>query len=443
MTSCEKYLGLPMIGGKSKVSTFKELQERITKKVMGWKEKTISKAGRETLIKAVAQAIPTYSMSIFQIPKCVCDDINSILAKYWWGQTRNEKKIHWINWKRLCTPKNRGGMGFRDIHAFNLAMLAKQAWHLVTGSHSLFYRVYKARYFPRCSFMDAKLGHNPSFVWHSLIAARDVLRVGSMWRIGDGQSIKNTSNKWLPHPPLFKPGADTTLKVGDLIHHDSMQWNRPLIQSTFMQSTQNDILRLQLSNTRTRDKLYWKENKAREFTVKTAYQVALRLHREVGVEHSTVGEEKRFWNRIWRMNVPPKVRNFVWRACTDILPTRANLYRRKIPIDPLCSICGQTDETVGHALWECPMARNVWAVAQGRLQKCGIEAQSFYRLVRQLEEKFTGKEMENWATVAWAIWNARNRFCFEEKQSQPKDILQGASTLLRDYQRWNRDLAEP
>ena len=83
MTSCEKYLRLPMVGGKSKVSTFKELQERVTKKVMGWKEKTISKAGRETLIKSMAQAILTYSMSIFQIPRSVCEDINSILAKYW------------------------------------------------------------------------------------------------------------------------------------------------------------------------------------------------------------------------------------------------------------------------------------------------------------------------------------------------------------------------
>ena len=93
MTNCEKYLGLPMVGGKSKVNTFKGLQERITKRVMGWKEKTISKAGREVLIKTVAQAIPTYSMSIFKFPKKGCDDINSVLAKYWWGQTRNEKKI--------------------------------------------------------------------------------------------------------------------------------------------------------------------------------------------------------------------------------------------------------------------------------------------------------------------------------------------------------------
>ena len=127
MENCEKYLGLPMVGGKSNVNTFKDLGEKITRRVMGWKEKYISKAGREILIKTVAQAIPTYTMGMFKIPKALCDTINSTLAKYWWGQTKDEKKIHWINWKELCTPKKKGGMGFRDIQAFNLALLVKQA----------------------------------------------------------------------------------------------------------------------------------------------------------------------------------------------------------------------------------------------------------------------------------------------------------------------------
>ena len=94
MTDCEKYLGLPMARGKSKVNTFKELQERITKRVMGWKEKFISKAGREILIKTIAQAILTYTMSIFKLLKALCDSINSTVAKYWWGQTKHEKKIY-------------------------------------------------------------------------------------------------------------------------------------------------------------------------------------------------------------------------------------------------------------------------------------------------------------------------------------------------------------
>ena len=95
------------------------------------------------------------------------------------------------------------------------------------------------------------------------------------------------------------------------------------------------------------------------------------------------------------MNVPPKVWNFIWRACKDILPTRANLYRRKVPIDLLCSICKLIDETVGHALWECPLAENVWAVARGRLQKCVVTAQSIFLLVRDLEEKFMGRSWKH------------------------------------------------
>ena len=74
-----------MVEGKSKVSTFKELEESIAKRVIGWKEKIISKAGREVLIKTVAQAIPTYSMSIFTFLRKVCEGINSAVAKYWWG----------------------------------------------------------------------------------------------------------------------------------------------------------------------------------------------------------------------------------------------------------------------------------------------------------------------------------------------------------------------
>ena len=175
MTNWERYLRLPMVGGKSKVSTFRELHERVTKRVMGWKEKNISKARREVLIKMMTQAIPTYSISMFKIPDRIYDDINSALAKYWWGQTRDERKIHWIKWSKFCNLKDKGGMDFRDIHAFNLAMLAKQAWRLIQGTHSLFFRVYKANYFPNCPFMEAELGNNPSFMWRSLLETRNLI----------------------------------------------------------------------------------------------------------------------------------------------------------------------------------------------------------------------------------------------------------------------------
>ncbi|XP_075670379.1 putative mitochondrial protein AtMg00310 [Castanea sativa] len=214
MANCEKYLGLPMVCGKSKVNTFKELQKRITKRVMGWKEKLISKVGREILIKTVAQAIPTYSMCLFKLPNAICDKINSLLSNYWWGQT-----IGLIG-KKLCKDKKMGGMGFRGISAFNLAMLAKQAWRLIHNEQSLFYRVYKGRYFPNCSFLMAELGSNSSIVWRSLLAAREVIREGSMWQIGDGRRIGLTTHKWLPNALAFlhepNKGMKETLEPPEL-----------------------------------------------------------------------------------------------------------------------------------------------------------------------------------------------------------------------------------
>ena len=190
---------------------------------MGWKEKFISKARIEIFIKMVAQVIPTYTMGIFKIPKALFDTKNSTLAKYWWGQTKDEKKIHWINWRKLCNPKDRGWMGFRDVQAFNLALLAKQALRLIHNTHSLFFRVYKSRYFPNCSFMDAELGSNPSYIWRSLLAAREIIWEGSRWRVGDGNTFGVTTHKWLSQRAAFLGEQQMGLKVKDLIDSNTMQ----------------------------------------------------------------------------------------------------------------------------------------------------------------------------------------------------------------------------
>lgn len=214
----EQYLGLPMIVGKSKTSTFKGVREKIAKKVIGWKERLISKAGREIFIKTVAQAVSTYMMSIFNIPKQICEDINSLLARYWWGQLRDEQRVHWMSWKRLCNPKKMGGMGFRDLHGFNLALLAKQAWILVQKKDSLFYHIYKARYFPTTTFLNAEMGHNPSYVWRSFLSAKEILLVGSRWQVGNGKTIKILSHKWLPHPPRLNGDIPEDMCMHELIN---------------------------------------------------------------------------------------------------------------------------------------------------------------------------------------------------------------------------------
>lgn len=102
-----------------------------------------------------------------------------------------------MNWEKLFAPKIHRGMGFKDLSAFNLAMLGKQGWKFITEPDSLVSRIFKARYFPSGSYLSAVIGHNPSYVWRSIMHARFVVRGGARWKIGSGASIAILNEPWL------------------------------------------------------------------------------------------------------------------------------------------------------------------------------------------------------------------------------------------------------
>lgn len=133
-------------------------------KLSSWQSKCFSSGGKEVLIKAVAQAVPAYAMSVFKIPQTLCDDIEKAIARFWWGSTGGKRSIHWSSWNRLCQAKTKGGLGFRDLSYFNQALIAKQGWRILHNPDSLMAKILKAKYFKGAGFMDAKLGSNPSFV---------------------------------------------------------------------------------------------------------------------------------------------------------------------------------------------------------------------------------------------------------------------------------------
>ena len=195
-----------------------------------------------------------------------------------------------------------------------------------------------------------------------------------------------------------------------------------------------EILSIPLQSNPTRDVLVWNENKSHSFSVKSAYQVAIRLQELNQVEHSTAGKDRTHWRKIWKLNVPPKVCNFIWRACSNILPTRESLHRRRVNVDGRCELCCQQPESAGHLLWECPFARNVWALCPGKIQKCPNEANDFFLLFKTLVQRLSTAELEKWAVVSWGIWNARNKVYIERVQPHPKAILVGAVGFLQEYQ---------
>ncbi|XP_059451037.1 uncharacterized protein LOC132181823 [Corylus avellana] len=88
----DHYLGLPALVGKSHVREFQHITDRARKRILDWKVKFPSQAGKD--IKAVLQAIPTYIMSILLLPKKLCNDLIGLMQQFWWGHKNDEKKIH-------------------------------------------------------------------------------------------------------------------------------------------------------------------------------------------------------------------------------------------------------------------------------------------------------------------------------------------------------------
>ncbi|XP_062028618.1 uncharacterized mitochondrial protein AtMg00310-like [Rosa rugosa] len=202
----EKYLGLPTEISYSKTEVFGFLTERVRKRTQGWRAKTLSAAGKEIMIKAVTQSIPTYVMSCFELPKHLCLEMHSLMAKFWWGDKLNVKKIHWLAWEKLCVPKSEGGLGFRNTVHFNQALLAKQGWRILQNPDSLIDRMYKAKYFPNCGFMEAKgRGKSSSYAWKSIMHGRELLRKGIRLQIGNGSQAYVWTDPWLPIAHSFRP----------------------------------------------------------------------------------------------------------------------------------------------------------------------------------------------------------------------------------------------
>lgn len=96
----------------------------------------------------------------------------------------------WTAWENICLPKSEDRMGFKDLKGFNLALLAKQGWWIIQTPDSLLHRVFKAKYFARRTFMEAKLGKKkPSYVWRSLLSTRETVEVGTKGFAGNGRKV--------------------------------------------------------------------------------------------------------------------------------------------------------------------------------------------------------------------------------------------------------------
>ena len=213
-------------------------------------------------MKAVLQAIPTYTMSVFKLPKSLCHGINALFSKFWWGNQKNDSKIAWLKYSKMGLAKQKWGLGYRDLEPFNMALLAKQGWRIMLHYDSLVTQVLKSKYFSKEFFITSWLRSNPSYVWRSLWGAKYLVKAEMFWRVGDGKSVHIWGDKWVDSTYSGKIQAPVRIlgeneKVSALIDDTTHWWSYELIREIFPDDEAKRIYSMAISPLGKTGQLVW------------------------------------------------------------------------------------------------------------------------------------------------------------------------------------------
>ncbi|KAL4318880.1 hypothetical protein GQ457_18G015470 [Hibiscus cannabinus] len=421
---------------------------KVKRKLQGWKTNLLSQAGKEILIKSVATAIPTYVMQCFCLPVTFCDEIASAIAKFWWnGSQDKERGIHWLSWDKLCKSKKFGGMGFRDLRSFNLALVAKQAWRILKNPQPLLARVLKGLYFPSGNIFLAQKGHNPSWAWSSIHEGLKLIEEGSIWRVGNGKGISIWEDKWIPSSPdheVSSPIPDNChlYRVANLLDPNQRQWSHYKLSNLFNPSEINAISSIPIGGPNVKDELIWPYSKNREYSVKSGYHLSFSSKQVPPPTSSSndVNSDQDLWDSIWSINTPPKIRAFIWKACHNIVPTRGTLFSRfhgKFTSGSSCPRCGECYESLEHVIFFCPFAQAVWKISDFGYSPNHRGFPGFAKWWKKLSmlnnKGLFSNGLDLIAFLCWSIWKARNALVFSASSESPLVIWNRANSEYQEF----------
>ncbi|KAA3463976.1 reverse transcriptase [Gossypium australe] len=302
----------------------------------------------------------------------------------------------------MCIPKAKGGLGFKDLSKFNLALLAKQGWKLIMQPDCLFARVMKAKYFPTGDFMSANLGSYPSYTWRSIWEARQILEEGVGWRIGNGESVNIWNDRWLPGPGSGRVTCQNMIirftQVSDLFDRETNTWKQETIRSLLGEEQLESILTIPLASSRPRDELIWRGDNTRVYTAKSGYRWLI-----------TEG-------------VPSKIRILMWKIAHNYLPTLHNLSIRRLAVNSLCPVCQSEEESVEHLFRDCPFTHQVLSGVGTPLSTHNNEI-SWKNWLAADFEKLNIEACKIRSIAYWAIWYNRNKLYHEGVREHVNDVI--------------------
>ncbi|KAK2378521.1 hypothetical protein QL285_066416 [Trifolium repens] len=397
--SLNNYLGFPMLSGRVKKEDFNFILDKVNARLASWKNRLLNKPGRLALATSVLNSIPTYYMQISWLPAGICSQIDKMTRKFIWQGTSN-KGIHLVGWHHITKAKKDGGLGVRTTRDANTSMLGKLVWDIQQGANKPWVKMIQDKYLQAKPFLTSTKTYG-SHVWNSIYKAKEVLKDGYRFKIGDGNSLFWYS-PWLYNDPLckfvdFVAIQDTQTRIKDIFFDDS--WHLNHLYSQIPDYIMHAIKEVAfILNDAIPDCFIWKENMDGIYTASSGYKWLL----EKRNHDSNIS-----WRWIWKLKAPENIKFFIWCACHKAIPTLALLNNRNMAASNLCVRCQNNEETIIHCIRDCTFAKNLWI-------NLGFSDISFFSnsdLVNWLKTNATGAAACSFLAGLWWSWKARNMVC--------------------------------
>ncbi|KAF7843689.1 reverse transcriptase [Senna tora] len=320
----------------------------MAKRLQGWKSNLLSQVGRSQLIQTTSSAIPNYFMNAFFLPKKIHKQIDKTNRNFYWGHSIHQKKIHHISWKKICKPKKLGGLGLRSSESINHCYMAKLKWNVLKGKKNLSTKILTTKYGKHLS----KNKHNSSFIRKSMNKDNNILKNGTIWRIGNGKTINLWHDNWLDSGPLRNHLIGPLNKNEETTKLETLTQNWPPINIPFLhEHASREIASIFISLApNTEDILAWKFSKDGDFSIKSAYNSTFPPNQTTNTNLS--------W--IWKTDSHPRENHFLWQTYHKGIPTAKKLNSINCLPSPICRLCNSSEETIIHLLRDCNIIKPIW-----------------------------------------------------------------------------------
>ncbi|CAN1177039.1 Putative ribonuclease H protein At1g65750 [Linum perenne] len=414
-----RYLGVPIIHGRNSKHLYRYLVERIEAKLAGWKVGSLSFAGRVSLALSALNTIPAYTMQTVLLPNEVCNAIDQKIRSFIWGSLNGERKMHLMNWEKVCQPKECGGLGLRSAKEMNLAFLMKLTWGMIKAPDSLWASVLRTKYLKHTSNgLVPKKSKRWSSTWKGMNESWPIFTGGLFWSIHNGKRTNFWRERWLDDGQVIGDSVQPPLGLEEAVVANFCDSSGAWDVGRLAEVLPENILRSVVGMTPPSPDLdddtpVWGLEPHGSYSVKSGYLLA----KEVGV-----GEINAIWKRVWSWRGPQRIRQFLWVAIHNRLMTNAERHRRHITNNDGCGLCVDEAETTDHLLRGCPMAKQVWC----RVLSITSSDVFFSMDIEDWWKRFLNdKEVSIiFGITCWLLWKTRNERIFEGKRTSVGGIVE-------------------